>query len=161
MANTNRKIRYAVVGIGSIAQEAILPAFQNAQNSELAALVSGDDEKREEIGKEYGLRHTYRYQEYEKCLASGEIDAVYIALPNHLHRQYAEQAAEARIHILCEKPLAPDEEQCRKIIEAAQNAGVRLMTAYRLHFEAANLTAVGICESGRLGETRAFHSLFC
>jgi glucose-fructose oxidoreductase len=158
---TKRKIRYAVVGLGSIAQEAVLPAFANAENSELAALVSGDEEKREELGKKYGLRHTYSYENYQQCLSSGEVDAVYIALPNHLHRTYAEQAAQAGIHILCEKPLAQNEVQCRKIIEAARAGGVRLMTAYRLHFEPANLEIIKACESGKLGDLRIFHSAFC
>src|SRR5690349_14651634 len=118
-----RKIRYAVVGIGSIAQEAVLPAFQNAQNSELTALVSGDPVKREELGKRYGIGNTYSYEEYEKCLSSGAVDAVYIALPNHLHRQYTERALHAGIHVLCEKPLAPSVEDCRKMIETARETG--------------------------------------
>ncbi len=155
------KIRYAVIGMGSIAQEAVLPAFQNAENSELTTLVSGDDEKREELGKKYGVRKTYTYEQYEQCLASGEVDAVYIALPNHLHRQYAEPAAKAGIHILCEKPLAQNEDECRKIIDAARAGDVRLMTAYRLHFEEANLEAVRIRDSGRLGDIRIFDSVFC
>lgn len=157
---TNKRIRYAVVGIGSIAQEAVLPAFANAENSELTALVSGEDEKREQLGKKYGLRHTYSYENFRQCLSSGEVDAVYIALPNHLHRTYAEQAAQAGIHILCEKPLAQSEAECQKIIAAARAGGVRLMTAYRLHFESANLEAIKACESGKLGDVRIFHSAF-
>ena len=155
-----QQIRYAVVGIGSIAQEAVLPAFEHAQNSELRALVSGDQEKRQELGRKYGV-HTYDYEHFDECLSSGEVDAVYIALPNHLHRQYAEAAAHAGIHILCEKPLAQNSQECRKIIETARQAGVQLMTAYRLHFEAANLEAVKICASGKLGDPRIFHSVFC
>ena len=155
-----RKIRYAVVGIGSIAQEAVLPAFQNAQNSELTALVSGDPVKRDELGKRYGIAHTYSYEEYEQCLSNGAIDAVYIALPNHLHRQYTERALQAGMHVLCEKPLAPNEQDCRKMIDTARETGRKLMTAYRLHFEEANLEAVRLCEAGRLGEVRIFDSIF-
>jgi glucose-fructose oxidoreductase len=155
-----RKIRYAVVGIGSIAQEAVLPAFQNAQNSELTALVSGDPVKRDELGKRYGIAHTYSYEQYEQCLSSGAIDAVYIALPNHLHRQYTERALQAGMHVLCEKPLAPNEQDCRKMIDTARETDRNLMTAYRLHFEEANLEAVRLCETGRLGEVRIFDSIF-
>jgi glucose-fructose oxidoreductase len=155
-----RKIRYAVIGIGSIAQEAVLPAFKNAQNSELAALVSGDAVKRAELGKKYGISRTFTYEQLDECLSSGEVEAAYIALPNHLHRQYAERAAHAGIHVLCEKPLAPTEEDCRKMIETARETGTLLMTAYRLHFEAANLEAVRVCQSGRLGELRMFDSIF-
>jgi predicted dehydrogenase len=153
-----KRIRYAVIGIGSIAQEAVLPGFKNAQNSELKALVSGDATKRKQLGERYGISRTFTYEQYDECL--GEVDAVYIALPNHLHRQYTERALRAGVHVLCEKPLAPSEEDCRKMIETARETGRNLMTAYRLHFEAANLEAVRMCQSGRLGELRMFDSIF-
>ena len=75
--STGEKIRYAVVGLGSIAQEAVLPAFQHAENSSLAALVSGDDQKRLELGRTYQCP-TFTYDQYEACLSSGQVDAVYI-----------------------------------------------------------------------------------
>jgi predicted dehydrogenase len=85
------KVRYAVVGLGYIAQAAVLPAFAHArENSELVALVSRDATKRKKLGKKYGVSETCSYEDYEKCLRGGEIDAVYIALPNSLHRQYTE-----------------------------------------------------------------------
>jgi glucose-fructose oxidoreductase len=111
MEPNTKKIRYAVVGAGSIAQVAVLPAFQHAQNSELTALVSGDETKRAELGKKDGVKSTYSYEQYHECLSSGQVDAVYIALPNHLHRQYAEAVGKAGVHILCEKPLAPNEDR--------------------------------------------------
>ena len=80
------KVRYAVVGLGHIAQVAVLPAFAHARrNSELAALVSGDPVKLQALGRKYGVSGLYSYEEYDECLRSGEVDAVYIALPNHLH----------------------------------------------------------------------------
>lgn len=158
--STEEKIRYAVIGLGSIAQEAVLPAFQHAENSKLVALVSGDKEKRQKLGQTYNSR-TYTYDQYEDCLSGGDVDAVYICLPNHLHRQYAEAAARHGIHILCEKPLAPNEADCRAIIAAAEEHNVKLMTAYRLHFEEANLEAARLCESGELGDPRMFVSAFC
>jgi glucose-fructose oxidoreductase len=89
------------------------------------------------------------------------VDAVYLCVPNHSHRQYAEAAARNGIHILCEKPLAPNEEDCRAIIQAARSNKVLLMTAYRLHFEEANLEAGRLCASGELGDPRIFTSVFC
>ncbi len=85
---------------------------------------------------------------------------MYIALPNHMHRDYAVAAARAGKHVLCEKPLAVTPAECEEMIEAAADAGVRLMTAYRLHFERANLKAVEIVRSGKLGEPRIFESVF-
>ena len=154
------KVRYAVVGLGYIAQIAVLPAFAKAKNSELAALVSDDNVKLEKLSKKYKVPSTYSYQEYDDCLTSGEIDAVYIALPNSMHRDYTGRACKAGIHVLCEKPLAVTESECEEMIRAASESGVKLMTAYRLHFEKANMTAVEIARSGRIGELRAFNSVF-
>ncbi|MFN3323624.1 MAG: Gfo/Idh/MocA family protein [Bryobacteraceae bacterium] len=107
----------------------------------------------------YGIRLACSYEHYQKCLESGEVDAVYIALPNHLHRDYAVRAAKAGIHVLCEKPMAITEADCRAMIAAAENAKVNLMVAYRLHFEPANLEAVRLALSGELGEARNFDSV--
>lgn len=157
------KIRYAVVGLGWFAQVAVLPAFANAsRNSELVALVSGDDEKLAELGERYGVDPALRadYDGYEELLASGEVDAVYLVVPNHLHRDFAVAAAEAGVGVLCEKPLAVTESECEEIIAACEDNGVKLMTAYRLHFEEANMKAVEIVRSGRLGEPRVYSAFF-
>ena len=159
-SRSRRKIRYAVVGMGYIAQAAVLPAFRHARrNSELTAIVSDDPLKRDELSERYGVERVYDYEHYDDCLGS-DVDAVYIALPNHMHREYAVRAAEAGKHVLCEKPLAVTEQECEEMIEAAERYGVRLMTAYRLHFDRANLEAIEVVRSGKLGEPRLFDSMF-
>jgi len=159
--SAGRSVRYAVVGLGHIAQVAVLPAFRHARsNSELVALVSDDPVKQRRLGDQYRVPETYSYEEYELCLRSGDVDAVYIALPNNLHREFAVRAARAGVHVLCEKPLAVTEEDCEEIIRACAENQVKLMTAYRLHFNRANLEAVKILKSGRIGEPRIFNSLF-
>jgi glucose-fructose oxidoreductase len=100
------------------------------------------------------------YAGYDALLTSGEIDAVYIALPNHLHQPYTLRAAAAGIHVLCEKPMALDEAECNDMIAACEKYDVRLMIAYRLHFERANLRAIEAVTRGRIGEPRAFSSEF-
>lgn len=155
-------VRYAVVGLGHIAQVAVLPAFGNARrNSRLVALVSGDTVKLRSLGRKYGAEQHYSYEQYDECLKSGAVDAVYIALPNHLHCEYAERAARAGVHVLCEKPMAMDEDECERMARAAREARVKLMVAYRLHFERANLEAMEVARSGRIGEPRLFTSTFC
>jgi predicted dehydrogenase len=152
-------VRYAVVGLGYIAQIAVLPAFRHARrNSELVALVSGDARKLRKLGRTYGVDRLFSYENYGACLA--DVDAVYLALPNHQHCAYTLAAAEAGVHVLCEKPLAVDDDECARMIAAVERAGVRLMTAYRLHFERANLEAIRIARSRRLGDLRFFHSVF-
>ena len=156
-----KRVRYAVVGLGHIAQVAVLPAFAHAtENSELVALVSDDPNKLEKLGRRYKVKARYSYAQFEQCLRSGEVDAVYIALPNHLHREYTERAAQAGVHVLCEKPMAVTEEDCLAMIRAAEENGIKLMVAYRLHFEAANLKAIDLVQSGKLGDARLFDSVF-
>jgi predicted dehydrogenase len=160
-AAKKKKVRYAVVGLGYISQVAVLPAFAHArQNSTLTALVSGDPQKLRALSRQYDVPHTYSYEQYSDCLESGEVDAVYIALPNHMHRAYTEGAAEAGIHVLCEKPMALDEADCEAMIAAAERASIKLMIAYRLHFERGNLGAIDVIKSGKIGEPRIFTSVF-
>ncbi len=155
------RIRYAVVGLGHIAQNAILPAFAHAQdNSELTAIISDDRAKLRGLSREYGVENCFTYDDFEVCLHSGLIDAVYIALPNNLHADYCVRASQAGIHVLCEKPLAATEEECQNIIRTCAENDVKLMTAYRLHFEQANLEAMEIIRSGKIGEPRIFNSVF-
>lgn len=154
------KIRWAVVGLGYIAQKAVLPAFKHASNAELKALVSDDPVKLKKLGRRYGASLLVPYEEYETLLASGQVDAVYVAVPNHLHRDFTVAAARHGVHVLCEKPMAVTEKDCAAMIEAAFDGGIKLMVAYRLHFEEANLEAARIVRSGRLGEPRIFSSLF-
>jgi glucose-fructose oxidoreductase len=158
--NPQRKVRYAVVGLGHIAQAAVLPAFAHAENSVLAALVSDDSEKLEKLGRRYKVKTRFSYDQFDECLRSGVVDAVYIALPNHLHREYTERAARAGVHVLCEKPLAVTEEDCLSMIRVTEENNVKLMVAYRLHFEEANLKAIDLVQQGRLGEPRLFDSVF-
>ena len=154
-----RKIRYAIVGLGHISQAAALPAFQHARNSEITALVSGDPTKLRMLCRKYKA-DGYSYEEYDECLRSGKVDAVYIGLPNDMHCDYTIAAAEAGAHVLCEKPLAATVNECHRMIEAAKRHRVKLMTAYRLHHEAANLCAIETIRSGKIGKPRIFNSVF-
>lgn len=156
--NSRRQIRYAVVGAGHLAQVAILPAFKTARNSKLITIVSGDAAKREELGKQYALERVYSYEDYEKALST--VDAVYLVVPNHLHKEYSIGAARAGVNVLCEKPMGVTEEECEAMIQSADENKVKLMVAYRLHFEKGNLAAIQIANSGKLGQLRAFTSHF-
>ncbi len=152
-------VRFAVVGLGNFAQTAILPAFANATDkAELAALITGDPEKAKKLGRKYSAP-TYDYEQYEGLLATGDIDAVYIAVPNSEHRKYTEAAARAGVHVLCEKPLAYSVEDAEAMVEACREAKVHLMTAYRLHFEEGNLAAITAIQSGKIGDARLFTSV--
>jgi hypothetical protein len=126
----------------------------HSSNSTLAALVSGDRQKLKALGNRYGVRHTFTYDKVDRLFRSGEIDAGFIALPNNMHKEYTVRATEAGLHVLCERPLAVTVNECEEMIDATRRNGVKLMTAYRLHFERANLEAAQIAQSGKLGELR-------
>jgi predicted dehydrogenase len=153
------KIRYAVVGLGHIAQTAVLPAFAHTENSELAALVTGTPEKDRQLSDRYRV-NAYNYDDMERAFEKEHIDAVYIATPNSLHREHTERAAQAGVHVLCEKPMAATESDCDAMIQATEENNVKLMIAYRLHFNDANLHAIRVAQSGEVGEPRYFGSLF-
>src|SRR6267154_2863003 len=126
--NNKKKVRYAVVGLGHLAQVAVLPAFANAPNAELTAIVSGDATKLKKLGKKYKVERAYSYEQYDRALA--EVDAVYLVLPNHLHCEYAIRAAAAGVHVLCEKPMAVTAGDCQAMINAARRNHAKLMIAY-------------------------------
>jgi len=160
-ANKTRKVRWAVVGLGNIAQVAVLPAFEHAkENAKLVALVSSDHEKRDKLGKKYAVEATGTYDELESVIEEAGIEAVYVAVPNSLHREMTERVARAGANVLCEKPMATTSQDCEAMIEACEDAGVKLMIAYRLHFEAANLDAIERVKRGDIGEPRIFTSVF-
>ena len=153
-------VRFAVIGQGHFAQSAILPAFANARACELTALFSDDATKLRALKKKYDVEYALPYDQLSEFLASGAVDAVYIAVPNDLHAAFAESAAGAGVHVLCEKPIAASSAQAERMIAACERGGVKLMIAYRLHFEAANLSAMELVRSGKIGEPRFFSAIF-
>jgi predicted dehydrogenase len=154
-------LRFAVVGLGHIAQAAVLPAFKHARpHAELAALVSNTPAKLRQLGKRYQVKRLASYEDADELFASGEIDAVYIALPNTMHAEWTIRAATAGLHVLCEKPLASTVYDCERMIDACARNSVQLMTAYRLHFERCNLEVADLVRRRRLGEPRFFDSQF-
>lgn len=159
MKTSSKRVRYAVVGLGHIAQIAVLPAFTHAKNSELVALITGDPGKEKKLAAKYGVP-AFHYDEFEQAVEEQDIEAVFIALPNTQHRPFTERAAGAGVHVLCEKPMATTEKDCRAMIAACEKADVRLMIAYRLHFAPAHLEAIALARAGKLGDLRFFSSIF-
>jgi glucose-fructose oxidoreductase len=154
-------VRFAVIGLGHIAQAAVLPAFRHAsRHAELTALVSGTKAKLKALGRRYRVEHLATYADADKLFDSGAIDAVYVATPNTEHTEWVIRAADAGLHVLCEKPLAASVRDCERMIEACERNDVRLMTAYRLHFERCNLEVADLVRRKRIGEARYFDSQF-
>jgi len=157
--NKGSKVRYAVVAGGWISQSAFMPGVLQTSNSEMTALISGDPEKGNQLGKEYKLKY-YSYDDYPKALQEGLFDALYIATPNWMHKKFAIPALEAGYHVLLEKPMEDTTEECQAIIDAAKKYGAKLMIAYRLHFEPGTLEIISRVRKGEIGVPRLFTAVF-
>src|SRR5579862_869808 len=153
-------VGYAVVGLGTIAQHAVLPAFGHSKNARLVAVVSGDKEKARRLAAEFQAKHHYSYEEYAECLKNPDVEAVYVATPPGEHEKYTVLAARAKKHVLCEKPLATNVDECRAMVRACRKAGVLLMTAYRKYFEPGSVALKKIISGGRLGRVDIMHTAF-
>ena len=155
-----KRVGYAVVGLGELALEQILPAFALCGASAPVALVSGHKDKAEKVAAHYGIdpKAIYDYQNYESIRDNPAIDAVYVVLPNSMHREFTERAFAVGKHVLCEKPMAPTVGDCQAMIDAGRKAGKKLMIAYRLHYEPYNKMAIAIARSKQLGTLRSFTS---
>jgi len=159
MPGPDGKVRYAVVAGGYISQGAFMPGVAQTRNSVMTALVTGDPVKADKLGGQYGIK-SYGYAQYSELLSSGEIDAVYVATPNFLHREFVIQALEAGIHVLLEKPMAASEEECMAMIKAAAKSAAKLMVAYRLHCEPGTVEIIQRVRAGEFGDPRLFTSTF-
>ena len=154
------KVGFAVVGLGNIARNSVLPAFRNSKKAKLVALVSRDKNKAAKLAAEFGAKFYYRLDEYGTCLTDPEVSAVYVATPPGEHAAVAIRAAEAGKHVLCEKPLAATVTQSIKIVEACRQHDARLMTAYRKYFEPASLYLKQLVRGGSLGRIDMMHTSF-
>ena len=153
-------IRYAVVGAGWISQEAFLPAVALTGNSRMQAIVSGSPDAAGKLAAFHGVPEVVGYDGYDALLASDQIDAVYIALPNDLHADYTIRALKAGKHVMVEKPLATTLAEGEAMLAAARDSGSFLMTAYRLHNEPATYAMIKAVRSGQIGEPVYFGSTF-
>ena len=158
--NAEKKIGFAVVGLGAIAQSSVLPAFANCKQAKLVALVGSDEKKTANLAKKFRAEDRYRSDEYAACLANHEIIAVYIATPPGAHAGLTIQAARAGKHVLCEKPLAANLADSAAMVEACRKNGVLLMTAYRKVFEPSTLYVKQLIQQGELGRIDVIHTAF-
>jgi glucose-fructose oxidoreductase len=155
-----KKVGFAVVGPGTIAQGLVLPSFAKCRNARLAAVVSRDKNKAARVARKFKADAHYSNEEFAACLGNPEVDAVFVATPNALHECFTVEAAQAGKHVLCEKPLAATAEQAARMVEACRRNRVLLMTAYRKYFEPSTLYLKQLLQSGALGRIDVIHTAF-
>jgi predicted dehydrogenase len=154
----NRKIKWGILGCARIAQSALIPAIQEAKNGVLYGIAARDEKRARDWARKYKFQKFYR--DYQALLDDPDIDAVYIPLPNNLHCEWTCHAAKAGKHVLCEKPLALNSGEVRKMIREADKADVTLMEAFMYRFHPQIKKTLQLLESGEIGNVRFIRSSF-
>ena len=151
-----KKLGWAIVGLGSLSINQILPAFAKCERSKVVALVSGHPDKANKLALRHGVspKNIYSYQNYDSIKDNPEVDIIYIVLPNGMHAEYTVRGFQAGKHVLAEKPMANTPAECQQMIDAARKASRKLMVAYRCRYEPYNQEAIRIARSQELGPTQ-------
>ncbi|MGN6639645.1 MAG: Gfo/Idh/MocA family protein [Mucilaginibacter sp.] len=148
----DKKLGIALVGLGSYATGQLAPALQHTQTCYLAGIVTGHPAKAETWKKQYNIpdKNIYNYQTFDQIRNNPDIDIIYVVLPVSMHKEYTIRAAQAGKHVICEKPMALNAQECREMIAACEKANRLLSIGYRLHFEPHNLEVM------RLGQKHVY-----
>ena len=151
-----KKLGWAIVGLGSLSINQILPAFAQCEKSKVVALVSGHPDKATKLAQRYGVnpKSIYNYQNYDSIKDNPEVDVIYIVLPNGMHCEYTVRGLQAGKHVLSEKPMANTPAECQQMIDAGRKANRKLMVAYRCRYEPYNQEAIRVARSNELGKTK-------
>ena len=156
-----RRLGIAVVGLGHLSLEEILPAFGQAKSVRVTALVSGHRDKAMAVAAQHGVpaRNVYDYAGFDSIKDNPDIEAVYIVLPNAMHLEFVSRAARAGKHVLCEKPMATSGADAEAMIKACAEARVKLMIAYRMQYEPTQRAAIEMLRSKQLGELKLIQAV--
>ena len=161
-AAADKPVGFAIIGLGSIGG-IFARACAQSQRAKVTALVTGEPQTK---GKEWAARYgvpessVYSYADLEKLRGNPAVDAVYVALPNSLHREYTMRSARIGKHVLCEKPMAISSAECRDMIAACREANVKLMIAYRVQYDPTWMQIRDLCRGGAIGDLEGFQGGF-
>jgi predicted dehydrogenase len=156
-----QRIGFAIVGLGRLSLEEILPAFGESRRAKPVALISGSPEKARTVALQHGIPTSaiYDYASFDRIAENPAIQAVYVVLPNAMHHEFVIRAARAGKHVLCEKPMAISSAQAREMTQSCRSAGVKLMVAYRIQYEPFNRELIRLVRSGELGQVKLIDAI--
>ncbi len=160
--SSQKPIGYAAIGLGTIS-DIFSRACAKSQNSKITAVVTGHpDTKGKAYAAKYGFPESsiYTYETFDRIRDNKDVDAVYVGLPNSMHREYTLRAAQAGKHVFCEKPMAISSAECRDMIEGCRKANVKLMIGYRVHYDPTHLEVFRAVRAGELGDIEVFEGSF-
>lgn len=161
-AEPERKIGFALCGLGNLSTHQLAPALQQTRYCRLAGIVTGTPAKAERWKAQYNISDhcIYNYENMAQMADNPEIDVVYVVTPNALHAESAIKAAGAGKHVLTEKPMEVSVEKCQQMIDASRAAKRLLAVGYRLHFEPNNLECVRLAREKVFGDLRFIEAGF-
>jgi glucose-fructose oxidoreductase len=152
-----KKVGFALVGLGSLSINQIMPALMKTQKAQLVGFVSGRPEKARHLAQIYGVdpKNIYTYDNFDTIASNPAIDVIYVVLPNSMHAEYTIRAFKAGKHVLCEKPMANTPKDCEQMIAAGKAANRKLMIGYRVRHEPYNQTMIKMAlDTTEMGPTR-------
>lgn len=150
-------LKFGVIGAGKIVRVRHLPEIESNPHSEVAAICDVVKDRAQEMAKKYDCK---AYTDYRDMLEDPDLDAIIVAATNTTHAEMSIAALNAGKHVLCEKPMATNLSDAKKMIAAANKAGRQLMIAHNQRLEPANQKAREIILSGKLGKVLTFTSIF-
>lgn len=153
-------LRVAIMGLGSYGTR-VAQAMETSKRAKVVGVISGTPSKVENWKKKYGIpdKNCYDYENFDAIKDNPDIDAVYVITPNALHKEQSIRVAKAGKHVICEKPMAINAAEAKEMIKACEEAGVKLLIGYRLHFEANTLKVVNMRKAGDFGDLKFFQGL--
>ncbi|SFQ36063.1 Gfo/Idh/MocA family protein [Hymenobacter arizonensis] len=159
----DQRVGFALVGLGKLTLEELLPALSQCKHAKLAALVSGDPTKMRKVAQQYGIKPSscYSYETYDELCDNPEVEVIYIVLPNSMHAEFTIRGAQAGKHILCEKPMANSVQECEDMIAACKKARKKLMIAYRIQYEPLNRMAQQLIRDKTYGRVKMIDAMNC
>jgi predicted dehydrogenase len=157
-----RKIGFALCGLGSLSTHQIAPALPNTQFCRLAGIITGTPAKAAKWSAQYDIPDhcIYNYDTMSQLADNPDIDVVYVVTPNALHADSTIKAAKAGKHVLCEKPMEISVARCQQMIDACRAANKLLAIGYRLHFEPNNLECVRLAREKVFGDLKFIEASF-
>jgi predicted dehydrogenase len=161
-AEPEKKLGFALVGLGSLSTHQIAPGLQKAKHCRLAGIVSGTPEKRKKWAAQYNIpeKNIYTYETFDKIKDNPDIDVVYVVLPNAMHGEYTIRAAQAGKHVLCEKPMEISPQKCQEMVDACQKNNRLLAIGYRCQFVPFHLELMRISREKQFGALKLIEASF-
>jgi xylose dehydrogenase (NAD/NADP) len=153
----NRKVKWGILGTAKIASEQLIPAIRRSANAEVVAIASGSG-KAQSFAERFEIPRVH--DSYQALLDDPEVDAVYIPLPNHLHREWTIRAARAKKHVLCEKPASLTASEVREMLAACSENNVLFMEAFMYRFHPQHQKVKELIRDGEIGEVRLMRASF-